>query len=271
MARSFKTVLVRFGTERLLYRLSQSKYRDRFLLKGAVLFAAWAGAPHRPSRDADLLGLKAASLEQLLAIFREIALVPEPSDGLVFDPDSLRAVAVTEDQDYPGVRLTLRASLDGAVIPLQVHVAFGQVVAPEPQTVDLPTLLDFPAPRLRAYPPEAVVAEKFEALVKLGMANSRFKDFYDLWYLLSRLGLDPDRVAAAVAATFRQRRTTLPSDAPAALTPAFFDDAGRQRQWKAFLERAGIPPADQPTLGHVMIAIRDWMMPVARRVLADDR
>ncbi len=187
----FQDVLVRFGTERLLYRLSQSRYRDGFLLKGAVLVAAWAGAPHRPSRDADLLGLNAASVEELLAIFREIVFAPYPSDGLVFDAQSLRAVEVTEDQDYPGVRLTLRASLDGAVIPLQIDVAFGQAVAPEPQVVELPTLLELPAPRLRAYPPEAVVAEKFEALVKLGMVNSRLKDFYDLWYLLSPSGSSP--------------------------------------------------------------------------------
>ena len=264
----FQDVLVRFGTERLLYRLSQSRYRDGFLLKGAVLFAAWAGAPHRPSRDADLLGLKAASVEELLAIFQEIVLAPDPSDGLVFDPQSLRAAEVTEDQDYPGVRLTLQASLDAAVIPLQIDVAFGQAVAPEPQVVELPTLLELPAPRLRAYPPEAVVAEKFEALVKLGMVNSRLKDFYDLWYLLSRLGLQPDGLAAALAATFTGRRTALPAETPAALTPAFFDDPARRRQWKAFLDRAGIPNADQATLAHVMATIRDSLMPIARRLLA---
>ncbi|MBI4502889.1 MAG: nucleotidyl transferase AbiEii/AbiGii toxin family protein [Gemmatimonadetes bacterium] len=207
----------------------------------------------------------------MLAIFREVMLAPYPTDGLVFDPQSLRAVEVTEDQDYPGVQLTLRASLDGAAIPLQVDVAFGQAVAPEPQVVDLPTLLQFPAPRLRAYPPEAVVAEKFEALVKLGMINSRLKDFYDLWYLLSRLGLEPDRLGSALAATFARRRTLLPAEIPAALTPSFFDDLARRRQWKVFLDRAGIPSAEQPTLEQAMVTIRDVLMPVARQLLASGR
>jgi hypothetical protein len=227
---AFQDLLVRFGTERLLYRLSTSRHRERFLLKGAVLFAAWAGAPHRPSRDADLLGLAPATGEQLIAIFRELALAPPADDGVVFDPESLRAVELGADEDYPGVRLTLRAVLDGALIPLQVDVAFGQAVAPEPEVVDLPTLLNLATPRLKAYPREAVVAEKFEALVKLGLANSRLKDFYDLWYLVTRLPPKPDRLVAALVATFSRRATPLPVETPAALTAAFSDDLPRRRQ-----------------------------------------
>lgn len=262
----FQDILVRYGTERLLYRLSRSRHRDRFLLKGAVLFAVWAGAPHRPSRDADLLGLKAASADELIGIFRDVVLASDAQDGLVFDLRSLRAVELAEEEDYPGVRLTLRAALDRAVIPLQIDVAFGQAVAPPPEVVELPTLLGLPAPRLKAYPPEAVVAEKFEAVVKWGMINSRLKDFYDLWYLLTNLALPLPRLAAALSATFTRRRTPLPVETPAALTGAFSADPARQRQWTAFLDRAGVPAADRPALKHVTAAIRDALMPVVHNV-----
>jgi hypothetical protein len=262
----FHDTLVRYGTERLLYRLSRSRHRDRFLLKGAVLFAAWAGAPHRPSRDADLLGLKPASADELMTMFREIVLPSTAQDGLVFDPKSLRAIELAEQEDHPGVRLTLRASLDRAVIPLQIDVAFGQAVAPEPEVVQLPTLLDLPAPRLKAYPPEAVVAEKFEAVVKLGMVNSRLKDLYDLWYILTELALPLPQLAAALSATFTRRGTPLPRETPAALTAAFSADPSRQRQWTAFLDRAGVAPARRPRLDQVTAAILEGLMPVVRTV-----
>lgn len=262
----FQDILVRYGTERLLYRLSRSRHRDRFLLKGAVLFAAWAGAPHRPSRDADLLGLKAISADELIRMFRDIARPSDPQDGLVFDTQSLRAIEVTEQEEYPGVRLTLRASLDRAVIPLQIDVAFGQAVVPEPEVVQLPTLLDLPAPRLKAYPPEAVVAEKFEAVVKLGMIISRLKDFYDLWYILTQLSLPLPHLAAALSATFTRRGTPLPTETPTGLTPAFSADPSRQRQWTAFLDRAGVAEAHRPALDQVVAAIVDGLMPVVRHL-----
>jgi hypothetical protein len=261
---AFQDILVRYGTERLLYRLSRSGHRDRFLLKGAVLFAAWAGAPHRPSRDVDLLGLQPASADQMLEMFRDIVLAPVASDGLEFDSYSLRAIEIAEQEDSPGVRLTLRASLDRAFIPLQIDVAFGQAVVPAPGLVELPVLLDLPAPRLRAYPPEAVVAEKFEAVVKLGMINSRLKDFYDLWYILTNLTLPPPQLAAALAATFARRGTPLPFEAPVALTAAFSNPASRQRQWTAFLDRAGIAPARRPTLDQVTTVISHRLMPAVR-------
>jgi predicted nucleotidyltransferase component of viral defense system len=262
----FQDILVRYGTERLLYRLSRSRHRDRFLLKGAVLFAAWAGAPHRPSRDADLLGLQVASPEELMGVFRDVVRASTAQDGLEFDARSLRAIEIAEQQDSPGVRLTLRASLDRAVIPLQIDIAFGQAVVPKPEVVQLPTLLDLPAPRLKAYPPEAVVAEKFEAVVKLGMVNSRLKDFYDLWYILTELALPLPQLSAALSATFTRRGTLLPLETPAALTAAFSNDPSRQRQWAGFLDRAGVPGASRPTLDQVTAAIRNRLMPVIRSV-----
>jgi hypothetical protein len=236
------------------------------LLKGAVLFAAWAGAPHRPSRDADLLGLQVASPEELMGVFRDVVRASTAQDGLEFDARSLRAIEIAEQQDSPGVRLTLRASLDRAVIPLQIDIAFGQAVVPKPEVVQLPTLLDLPAPRLKAYPPEAVVAEKFEAVVKLGMVNSRLKDFYDLWYILTELALPLPQLSAALSATFTRRGTLLPLETPAALTAAFSNDPSRQRQWAGFLDRAGVPGASRPTLDQVTAAIRNRLMPVIRSV-----
>ena len=216
-------------------------------------------------QDADLLGLQAASADELMRMFRDIALASTADDGLVFDPQWLGAVEIAEQEDSPGVRLTLRASLDRAVIPLQIDVAFGQAVVPEPEVIQLPTLLNLPAPRLKAYPPEAVVAEKFEAVVKLGMINSRLKDFYDLWYILVKLGLPLPQLAAAVSATFTRRGTPLPRETPAALTSAFSADPSRQRQWTAFLDRAGIAEAPRPTLDQVTAAILDRLLPVVRQ------
>jgi Nucleotidyl transferase AbiEii toxin, Type IV TA system len=226
---------------------------------------------HRPSRDVDLLGLHRASAGELIGVFREVVSGGDAGDGLLFKPSSLRATELGEDPDYPGVRLRLQATLDGAVIPLQIDVAFGQAVVPAPQDVEVPTLLEFPPLRLRAYPPEAVVAEKFEALVKLGMLNSRYKDFYDLWYLLTRLSLKTDRLRTALGATFARRRTELPKEIPETLTAAFFDDPVGQRQWNGFLDRGGIPSDARPTLAEVMLAIRDTLMPIARSLLEGGR
>jgi hypothetical protein len=258
-------LLVRYGTERLLDRLSRSSYRDRFLLKGAILFAAWGGAPHRATRDADLLGVTDASPTEVARIIREVAaLSSDPDDGLTYDLESVDAEEIREDNTYGGVRVTLRASLHGAIIPLQVDVAFGEAVVPPPETVDLPTLLDFPPIRLRSYPPEVTIAEKFEAMVKLGMANSRMKDYYDVWYLATHRQFDPERLRQAVRATFARRGTEVPSKTPDGLSDEFAADPERERMWQAFLDRASVPAADRQTLAATVRAIRPFLMDVAQ-------
>ena len=176
----YNLLLNRFGMERLLARVSTSPHADRFLLKGALLFALWYDTPHRPTKDADLLGFGPDDEANLVATFRDIAAM-DLGDGIVFDPDSVKADAIREDNTYGGTRITLVARIGSARCTLQIDVGFGDAVTPGPQTVAYPTLLgDFPAPTLRAYPVYTVIAEKYQAMVMLGQANSRMKDFFDV-------------------------------------------------------------------------------------------
>jgi hypothetical protein len=233
----YSLLLNRFALERLLLRVSRSPHAHRFLLKGALLFALWYDDPLRPTRDADLLGLGPDDEANLVATFREIAAM-DMGDGIVFDPDSARADAIREDNTYGGTRIHLVARIGSARCALQVDVGFGDAVTPEPQTVAYPTLLkDFQAPTLRVYPVYTVIAEKYQAMVLLGQANSRMKDFYDLAVIARRSVLDGATLAAAIAATFSRRQTTLPTERPLALTHKFSDDPAKLRQWQAFLSK----------------------------------
>lgn len=233
----YSLLLNRFALERLLLRLSASPHGNRFLLKGALLFALWYDTPHRPTRDADLLGFGPDDEANLVATFREIAAM-DMDDGIVFDPASVKASAIREDNTYGGTRITLAARIGTARCALQVDVGFGDAVTPEPQTVTYPTLLKaFQAPTLRVYPVYTVIAEKYHAMVMLGQANSRMKDFYDLAVIAQRTTLDGATLAAAIAATFARRQTPLPTERPRALTSQFSEDPGKLRQWQAFLNK----------------------------------
>lgn len=233
----YSLLLNRFALERLLLRLSTSPHAHRFLLKGALLFALWYDDPHRPTRDADLLGFGPDDAANLIATFREIAAM-DLADGIVFDSESVRADAIREDNTYGGTRLQLVARIGSARCALQIDVGFGDAVTPEAQTVTFPTLLqDFQAPVLRVYPVYTVIAEKYHAMVMLGQANSRMKDFYDLAVIGRRTVLDGATLASAIAATFARRNTTLPTQRPLALTKQFGEDAAKLRQWQAFLNK----------------------------------
>ena len=226
-------LLTRFALERLLYRLSLSPHRERFVLKGAMLLATWFDEPHRATRDVDLLGFGDAAEDALLGTFREIMAV-EVDDGVSFDLKGLRIEAIREEVEYGGSRLRTTAALAGARIPITVDIGFGDAVEPGVEDIDLPVLLDMPSPHLRAYPPETVIAEKFHAMVVLGRANSRMKDYYDVWMLMSTFALDPDRLRKAVVATFARRNTAVPALIPDGLSDAFAADPAKQRQWVAF-------------------------------------
>jgi len=207
------------------------------MLKGALLFAHWYDDPHRPTRDADLLGFGQDDAEHLIAVFREVAAM-SMEDGIVFDVASVRADVIREDNTYGGTRINLVARIGSARCSLQIDVGFGDAITPEAQTVVFPTLLnDFPAPTLRVYPVYTVIAEKYQAMVMLGMANSRMKDFYDLAVIARRTELDGATLAGAIAATFARRSTALPTVRPVALTSQFSEDETKRRQWQAFLNK----------------------------------
>ena len=261
---AFDLVLTRYALERLLYRLSRSAAANRFVLKGAMLVMTWLKAPHRGTRDLDLMGFGDPNPGALVDLFRKVMAAPEP-DGLVFDIEGLRAEPIREDVEYGGVRLRTRATLDGARISISVDVAFGDAIEPDAELIDYPVLLDLPAPRLRAYARETVVAEKFQAMVALGRANTRMKDFYDVWVLSKTHAFDADRLSRAIAATFARRNTVVPIEAPDALTPAFAADAPKQAQWRAFIAALELAPAD---LGVVVAELADFLTPHARAASA---
>ena len=242
----FNLILTRFATERFLYRLSLSPERDRFLVKGALLFDLWFDVPHRPTRDADLLGFGPDDIGTLTATMRGICEIAA-EDAMDFDPDTVRVEEIRENARYGGLRTNLIGRLGTARISVQVDVGFGDVVTPTPAEASFPTLLDdLPAPVLRVYPRETVVAEKLEAIVSLGMGNSRMKDYFDIRALAQEGKLDLDRLAEAIAATFERRQTGLPADLPVGLSVEFAEDAIKRTQWLAFLSRNRLtaPPLD---------------------------
>ena len=232
--------LTRFAIERLLYRLSLSPHKDQFVLKGAMLFSLWTPTPYRATGDLDLLGYGDASPERIAANFREVCGIDVEDDGVVFKPETLQAEPARTEDEYSGVRITITAEIAGARLPIQIDIGFGDAVTPAVLEIDYPSLLDMPAPRLRAYPPETVVAEKFQALVALGILNSRMKDFFDLWAISETFAFDGSILADAIAATFDRRHTTIPVETPVALTPAFAEDAAKRAQWQGFLRRTAL-------------------------------
>lgn len=255
-------LLVRYALERFLYRLSVSPHAGRFLLKGALLFSVWGRHDHRPTRDADLLDSGPGGIEQLEPAFRDICAVT-CDDGIVFNPDSVRGKRIAEDKVYAGVRVVLEAELAKARIQVQVDVGFGDAVTPGPESAEYPSLLDFPAPKLRVYPVYTVVAEKLHAMVALALDNSRMKDFYDLWAIAQAFELDTGVLAKAIAATFERRWTEIPGGTPVALTPAFADSARRKRHWEGFVRRNRLP-ADRVTFEQTQAAIAGLVIPALK-------
>jgi hypothetical protein len=235
--RPFQELLQYYCMERFLYRLSGSQYANRFILKGALLLTAWRAPLSRPTVDIDLMGRTSNELEHIEAVAREVCSVESEPDGVEFDAASVKVARIKEDAEYEGVRVRFRAVLAGAQVPMQIDIGFGDVITPQPTTVEYPTLLDFPCPVLLAYPKETVIAEKLEAMTILGLLNSRFKDYFDLW-LLSRLyGFEGSVLGDAIVATFRHRKTQIEA-LPVGLSEAFGSDPARQKQWAAFLRRS---------------------------------
>jgi predicted nucleotidyltransferase component of viral defense system len=253
----YQLMLTRYANERLLHRLASSEHASRFVLKGAALFTLWTGAPHRTTRDIDLLGLGDPSEDRIRSVFADVLAVEVDDDGVRFDVSTLDVGTIREAQGYGGVRVVLVAQMTSAKVRLQIDVGFGDAITPGAMAVDFPTLLDFPAPKLRAYPRETVIAEKLEAMVKLAQANSRMKDFYDIAILSQKFEFEGGMLVRAMAATFARRGTPLPSGLPVALTPEFTEDRMKNTQWGAFLRKSGAPSTGD--LRHVATTIAHFV------------
>lgn len=238
---AFDFVLQQYVIQRLLYRLSVSDYRDQFLLKGAMLFLVWTGDLHRPTKDIDLLGFGASDVDSLVADFKVICGL-DTNDGLDFDVESIQGTQIKKDALYRGVRVAGIAYLEKARINLQVDIGFGDAVTPNAEVAVIPSFLDLPSPEMKIYPVYTVIAEKFHAMVALGISNSRIKDFYDAWIIASHWGLD-DRLldgallVNAVKATFARRDTAVSTEPPAVFDDEFKHDTNKQKQWTAFLNK----------------------------------
>lgn len=266
----FQLTLIYYALERLMYRMSRSIYRERFVLKGAMLFSVWSETPHRATRDLDFLGRGSNKVPDLVRQFQEICETPVEDDGVVFLRASIAGEEIREGDEYQGVRLTFEARLGVARIPIQVDIGFGDAVLPTPEILEYPTILEFPPPRLLAYPQETVIAEKFQSMVELGIANSRMKDFFDLWFLADRFDFDGPRLTQAIRATFERRRTALPIAAPLCLTAEFSGDRAKQAQWNGFLKRAGLDVKGL-TLAQVAAKLETFLMPPTLAAAKDER
>lgn len=257
--RDYNLMLTRYALERLIYRISISPYRDQFLLKGALLFDLWFDVPHRPTRDVDFLGYGPADIPHLEGVFRDLCAI-DANDGIEFQAKTVKAAEIRKEANYAGVRVTLIGVLAGAKCPVQADIGFGDAVVPGPEEVTYPVLLDDnPAPQLRAYPRYTVVAEKLEASVSLGMLNSRMKDYFDLWVLVTYAEFDNAILKKAIQATFERRGTPLPAKLPIGLSDEFANDGQKNKQWLAFLHKNGIAPKP---LAEIVTDLRNFLWPL---------
>ena len=261
-------LLDRYCIERLLYRLSCSAHRDRFILKGAMLLTAWGGGvSQRVTRDADLLGFGDSSVAALERTFREICATDVEDDGVRFDLGSIRGDGIRAREEYAGVRVELRADLGGAVVRVQVDVGFGDAV--RPTELVYPSLLDFPKPSLRAYTRENSIAEKFEAMTQLGMANTRMKDYFDVWHLSRAFEFEGVALSETLRATFQRRSSPLPPSVPVGLGAEFAQDKTKQLQWRAFWKKA-VRREPVPELPEVVSSVSQFLLPAASAAIREE-
>ena len=261
--RGFSEFLLFYSIERFLYRLSLIPEGASFVLKGGVMFRIWDAETPRPTRDLDLLSYDTNDSKELSRIMSLACAVSFDEDGIVFDPKSIKATKIKEDADYEGVRIKLEGKLGTAKTPIQIDIGFGDVVVPHPITIDYPTVIDLPAPRLKTYTKESVIAEKLQAMVFLGSMNSRMKDFYDIWFLASKFDFDGKSLGDAVSKTFKLRKTNLEVD-PIALCSEFASDSQKQVQWNTFYVKLMVDRGDEnrPDFTEIIQKLRIFIRPL---------
>jgi hypothetical protein len=260
-SRPFNELLQHFAIERFLYRLSKSPRASRFVLKGALMLSTWSGSRSRPTMDIDLLGRIENDPDVLAAAMKDACRTVVPADGMFFDAGTVTAARIMEDSGYQGVRVRVQGHIGNARVSLQIDVGFGDVIVPGPRKFAYPVLLDFPAPALNGYSMESTIAEKFHAMVKRGILNSRMKDFHDVWMLSRTFDFQGAVLAEAIEKTFANRQTTVPA-APAVFDPWFGEERDKIAQWRGFIRKSGLSGAPG-SFADAVAAIREFLEPVA--------
>jgi predicted nucleotidyltransferase component of viral defense system len=258
----FNLLLSRYAMERFLYRLSKSAHADKFVLKGALLFRVWEPEyPRRSTVDIDLLGFTENTLENLGAIAKEICETEVEKDGILFDAKTIRAERIKEDADYEGVRIRTFAFIERSRIPIQVDIGFGDALVPGAISATLPALLDFPAPKLLCYHQLTAIAEKFQAMIKLGELNSRMKDFYDIWNIIQHEEIDGAALQKSCAATFEKRSTPFNLEAHF-FAETFSQALGKETQWTAFIRKQKVEEVAPNSFEAVVQLLQTFLRPM---------
>jgi len=263
--RPFNELVQYYALERWLYRLSKSAYRELFILKGALMLQVWKMPINRPTRDIDLLGKMSNDLEAVRSVIAEVCAHSIEDDGLIFDPASVVTTRIAEDADYEGVRASFQAHLGSVRLPMQIDIGFSDVITPGPVEIAFPSILDHPNALLRAYNRETAIAEKFEAMVKLGELNSRMKDFFDVWLLARSSHFAGVSLADAIRQTFFKRETAIEIN-PICFSEAFANDPSKAAQWRAFVRRGKLDstPAEFP---EIVMQVRGFLRPIAAAIV----
>lgn len=258
-SRPFSEMLQYYGMERFLYRFSQSKYAEEFVLKGALLFAVWQIPERRTTLDIDFWARFDNQVAAVETVMKDVCNILVDSDGLKFDEATVQSCKIKEDADYEGVRVKLVGFLDRSRIPMQIDVGFGDIIFPKTKVIEYPVILDFPRPLLNGYPAESMISEKFEAMIKLGLLNSRMKDFYDIWLMLRQFDFKGANLAEAIKKTFKHRKTDIPKARPLFAEEIYDEMSDRQTLWTAFLIKSDIKHAPDK-LFIVANAIEDFLV-----------
>jgi hypothetical protein len=256
----FEEIVRRYAMERFLYRLSLSEYRERLILKGALMFAVWKNSIYRPTFDIDLLGLMSNNADTLAECIGKICSVQVEDDGIIFDPSTVKSLVITKDADYTGCRVQFTGKMENMRIPMQIDIGFGDVVFPNPDKVTMPSFIDMPIGQVLGYTRESTIAEKYHAMVQMADINSRMKDFYDIWMLSKTFDFSGHKLTEAIKATFVGRKTPITDDI-IAFTDSFA--AEKQNQWQMFLKRINVTEAPK-SFRDVTTQIENFLQPIIK-------
>jgi len=262
--RPFNELLQYYAMERFLYRLSQSRYTEKFVLKGALMLTYWEAPISRPTMDIDLLGLLDSEVTVVVSTMKEICGQEVFLDGIVFNADSVIGERIIEESVYQGVRVKLKGSFGNARINLQIDVGFGDAVIPSPEKLVFPTILNFPAPKLLGYSRESTIAEKLVTMTRLGILNSRMKDIFDIWLLSKQFPFDGKILSAAIEECFLRRETEAVAE-PLALSPEFAGDPVKATQWRAFIKKGRLDGVTDD-LEEILSTIASFLTPILRSI-----